>query len=110
MSSVHSPSDIPALMAQMGTQARAASAPMAGAGTAGKNGALNALARLLRQPNPALAQANQRDVEAAQAAGLAPPMVDPLGLDASRTRSWTRSFLILRLTVEVSPRRLPFHH
>ncbi|MES2888240.1 MAG: glutamate-5-semialdehyde dehydrogenase [Pseudomonadota bacterium] len=83
MSSLPSPSDIPALMAQMGAQARAASAPMAAASAAAKNTALRALAHLLRQPNPGLAQANQRDVAAAQAAGLAGPMVDRLRLNDS---------------------------
>jgi glutamate-5-semialdehyde dehydrogenase len=86
--SIPSPSSTPAadvidLVRQMGVAARAASGPMAAAGSAAKNAALRALARLLRQGDPALAQANQRDVEAAQAAGLAKPMVDRLRLDGA---------------------------
>ena len=72
--------DIPTLIADMGSAARAASGPMAAARSASKNAALRALARLLREPNPELQRANQRDVQAAQAAGLAAPMVDRLRL------------------------------
>ncbi len=87
MSTPHSPAssaspetDTAALMARLGEAARAASAPMAAASTAAKNTALRALAAALRQPNPELQRANQRDVEAAQAAGLSAPMVDRLRL------------------------------
>jgi glutamate-5-semialdehyde dehydrogenase len=55
---------------------------MAAAGTASKNAALLALARLLRDGQPALATANALDVNAAQAAGLAAPLVDRLKLTA----------------------------
>ena len=72
--------DISNLVARMGQSARAASGPMAAASTAAKNNALRALARLLREPNPELHQANQRDVGTAQSAGLAEPMVDRLRL------------------------------
>lgn len=82
--SEHSPAtfaDTPeAVVARLGEAARAASGPMAAASTAAKNTALRALASALRQPDPALQQANQRDVEAAQAAGLPAPMVDRLRL------------------------------
>jgi len=80
MSTLPPSADIPTLIADMGSAARAASGPMAAARSASKNAALRALARLLRQPNPELQQANQRDVQAAQAAGLAAPMVDRLRL------------------------------
>ncbi len=80
MSTLPPSADIPTLIADMGSAARAASGPMAAARSASKNAALRALARLLRQPNPELQQANARDVQAAQAAGLAAPMVDRLRL------------------------------
>jgi glutamate-5-semialdehyde dehydrogenase len=72
--------DLQAAILRMGVAARAASRLMAAASTAAKNDALTALARLLRTGTPALAQANQRDIEAAQAAGLSAPMVDRLRL------------------------------
>ncbi|MFO1339874.1 MAG: glutamate-5-semialdehyde dehydrogenase [Burkholderiaceae bacterium] len=72
--------DIPAYMAHLGAAARAASTLMARAGTREKNAALTALAGLLRGAGPALAEANGRDVAAAEAAGLAAPMVDRLRL------------------------------
>lgn len=72
--------DLQATIAHMGAAARAAGTKMAAAPTAAKNAALLALARLLRSEQAALAPANTRDIEAAQAAGLAAPMVDRLRL------------------------------
>ncbi|HEV8692480.1 MAG TPA: glutamate-5-semialdehyde dehydrogenase [Ideonella sp.] len=72
--------DIPAYMAHLGAAARAASTAMARAGTREKNDALLALARLLREAGPALAEANARDIAAAQNQGLAAPLVDRLRL------------------------------
>ena len=72
--------DLQATIAHMGAAARAASGPMAAAGSAAKNAALLALARLLRDSQPALATANALDVNTAQAAGLAAPLVDRLKL------------------------------
>lgn len=72
--------DLQATIAHMGAAARAASAKMAAAPTAAKNQALVALARLLRAETASLQPANARDIEAAQAAGLAAPMVDRLKL------------------------------
>ena len=72
--------DIPAYMAHLGAAARAASTQMARAGTREKNDALLALARLLREAGPALAESNARDIAAAESQGLAAPMVDRLRL------------------------------
>ena len=72
--------DLSATMAHVGAAARAASQQMARAGTAAKNEALCALARRLRAGAPALKSANDRDITAAEAAGLAAPMVDRLRL------------------------------
>lgn len=72
--------DLQATIAHMGAAARAASARMAAASTASKNAALLALARLLRERPQALRAANERDVSAAVAAGLAAPLVDRLKL------------------------------
>ena len=72
--------DLQATIAHMGAAARAASARLAAASTASKNAALLALARLLRERPQALRDANERDVSAAMAAGLAAPLVDRLKL------------------------------
>ncbi len=67
-------------IAHMGAAARAASRRMAVASTATKDAALRALASALRSQHAALAAANAIDIEAAQAAGLAAPLVDRLRL------------------------------
>ncbi|GAB1385477.1 glutamate-5-semialdehyde dehydrogenase [Melaminivora sp.] len=64
----------------LGSQAKAASALMARAPAAIKNKALLALARRLREQSQALQQDNAQDVQRAQAAGLAEPLVDRLRL------------------------------
>ena len=72
--------DIPAYMAHLGAQARAASTAMAAASTAAKDQALRSLARRLREAVAELQQHNVRDLDAARAAGLTEPMVDRLKL------------------------------
>jgi glutamate-5-semialdehyde dehydrogenase len=72
--------DIELYMQTLGRQARAASAEMARAATRAKNEALSELARLLRAAGSELGEANARDIAAAEAAGLAAPMVDRLRL------------------------------
>ena len=74
------PIDIPALMTRMGVAARVAATTMAAASTAAKNGALVALARRLREAGPALQAANAQDLQAAQTAGQAAPLIDRLKL------------------------------
>jgi len=72
--------DIPAYMAHLGAQARAASTAMAAASTAAKDRALRALARRLREAVPELQRDNALDLDASRTAGLAEPMVDRLKL------------------------------
>jgi glutamate-5-semialdehyde dehydrogenase len=72
--------DLQAAIAHMGAAARAASTRLAAASTHEKNSALLALARRLRSAGAALAEANEKDITAATAAGLAAPMVDRLRL------------------------------
>jgi glutamate-5-semialdehyde dehydrogenase len=74
------PTDLPAYMAHVGAAARAASTIMAAASTAAKNAALLALARRLREAGVPLQAANEQDLAAARAAGLAEAMVDRLKL------------------------------
>jgi len=74
------PTNLDAYMANLGAAARAAATRMAAASTAAKDAALRALARRLRESVPALVAANEPDVRAAEAAGLAAPLVDRLKL------------------------------
>ena len=74
------PTDIPVYIAHLGTAARAASAAMARAPLAARNGALRHLARLLRGEVTALTQINEEDVAAARNAGLQSALVDRLRL------------------------------
>jgi len=74
------PIDIPAYMAHLGAAARGAATAMAAASTASKDAALRALAARLRQHGAELLAANQQDLDAARAAGLAGPMLDRLAL------------------------------
>ncbi len=73
--------DLAAYMAHVGHTARSVAAMMAAAGTAQRNAALIELARCLRTERATLLAANARDVERAQADGLAAAMVDRLILD-----------------------------
>ena len=79
---MNAPADIAVYMTGLGRSARQASVRMAKAGTHEKDAALIALAQGLRAQTAELMQANARDIEAAQSAGLAAPMVDRLRLTA----------------------------
>ena len=72
--------EIPALMQRMGAAVRAASAELAASSAAVRADALRRLAALLRANVPALLAANAPDVDKAQAAGLAAPLVERLRL------------------------------
>ncbi|KQT12177.1 glutamate-5-semialdehyde dehydrogenase [Ramlibacter sp. Leaf400] len=67
-------------MQTLGVQARQAAARMSSATAAEKNGALRTLAARLRGSIEVLAKDNAKDIERAQAAGLAAPLVDRLKL------------------------------
>jgi len=72
--------DITAHMHQLGRQARAASRAMARANTATRNRALELIAAAIERDADSLRAANQKDLEMAQAAGLAPALMDRLAL------------------------------
>ena len=75
--SLHS---VQAQMLALGQRAKTASAAMARASTASKNQALKRLAVLMRENTQALQADNAKDLNRAEAAGLAAPMVDRLRL------------------------------
>ena len=72
--------DITAHMHTLGQQARAAARAMARADTATRNRALNLIADAIERDADALRAANAQDMAAAQAAGLAPALMDRLAL------------------------------
>jgi glutamate-5-semialdehyde dehydrogenase len=72
--------DIQSYMHGVGRAARAAARAMAKADTAAKNRALEAMAVAIERDAARLLEANQRDLDAARAKGLAPAMVDRLAL------------------------------
>ena len=72
--------NIPEYMEQVGRQARAASRAMARADSATRNRSLLLIADAIVRDSAKLRAANQRDLDAARAAGLAPAMVDRLEL------------------------------
>ncbi|MCY0092611.1 glutamate-5-semialdehyde dehydrogenase [Hoeflea ulvae] len=79
--------DITALMADIGQRARAASRPLAVAGTDRKNAALNAMADAISARSREILAANAIDVEAAEATGMAASFLDRLKLDDGRIDS-----------------------
>jgi glutamate-5-semialdehyde dehydrogenase len=72
--------DINLYMTQIGQRARQASRAMAKADTAAKNRALTLIAAAIRRDADLLRQANQQDLDAARANGLAPALLDRLTL------------------------------
>ena len=72
--------DIKHYMEQLGQQARAASRAMARADSATRNHALTLIADAIERDAAQLRAANQMDMDAAAANGLAPAMLDRLAL------------------------------
>jgi len=72
--------DIQTYMTDVGRAARKASRAMAKADTAAKNRALQLIAAAIRRDAALLSAANQKDLDAARANGLAPALVDRLTL------------------------------
>ncbi|HSI17478.1 MAG TPA: glutamate-5-semialdehyde dehydrogenase, partial [Sphingomonas sp.] len=76
--------DAPALIAAMGTRARAAATVIAGLSSEAKAAALVAVADAIRAAAPAILAANAIDMARGAAAGLSSAMLDRLKLDAGR--------------------------
>jgi glutamate-5-semialdehyde dehydrogenase len=73
-------SDVSTYMLQLGARARAAARRMAGATTAQKNAALEAIATELEKNAPLILAANSKDLASAKADGLSAAMLDRLTL------------------------------
>lgn len=76
--------DIAAVMAELGRNARAASGPLAIASAEKKNTALNAMADAIMAASDAMLAANAIDMEKASASDMAASFLDRLKLDAGR--------------------------
>ena len=72
---------------QLGRRARAASRQLVGLSDATKSAALRQIASAIRDKGADLIIANQRDVEAATAAGMASALVERLKLNEKRIHS-----------------------
>ncbi|AKO96762.1 gamma-glutamyl phosphate reductase [Marinovum algicola DG 898] len=79
--------DIPALMADIGARAKAASAELAYAPAEAKQAALTAAADEVWAARDAIIAANAKDMEFGREKGLSPAMLDRLKLDAARIGS-----------------------
>jgi glutamate-5-semialdehyde dehydrogenase len=78
--------DIPAMMAEIGSRARAAAAELAFATAEQKRAALIGAAEAVRSDSAAIIDANSRDLAHGRDKGLAPAMMDRLLLDEARVR------------------------
>ncbi len=76
--------DMTALMADLGSRARAASRRMAAASTEEKRAALRAMADAIRAAAPEITEANAKDMAAGRERGLSDAMLDRLLLDDAR--------------------------
>jgi glutamate-5-semialdehyde dehydrogenase len=79
--------DITQYMEQVGRQARVASRAMARADSAQRNRALSLIADAIERDADALRAANQLDLDAARANGMAPALLDRLALSKACARS-----------------------
>ena len=76
--------EVPEYMRSLGVRARAASQLIASADGQTKNKALNAIANALQESQATLVAANQKDMEAGAASGLAEALLDRLELTPAR--------------------------
>lgn len=83
-------SDIPALMRQLGENARTAYQALAEAATDQKNKALLAAAATLRAQRAEILKANEKDLQAAKQAGVSGPMLERLVLNDARIEAMAK--------------------
>jgi glutamate-5-semialdehyde dehydrogenase len=81
---------IPALMQQLGENARTAYHALAEASTEQKNKALQAAANALRAQKTAILKANEKDITAAEKAGIKGPMLERLVLSDARIEAMAK--------------------
>src|SRR4051812_44746142 len=86
-------SDIPAVMAEIGAQARAAARILAKASTEAKNAALTAAAESISANAVAIKIANAKDMAAAREKKLSAALLDRLELNDSRIAAMAKGLL-----------------
>ena len=79
--------DVPSLMEDMGTRARAAAQVLATTGSERKYAALISAAHAIESREQEIMDANAEDLVYAEAKGLSPAMLDRLTLDPRRIRA-----------------------
>ena len=88
--------DLPALMAELATRARAAARALALASPDQKNNALQAMERAIRGNAPQILAANAEDVAEARAAGASPAFIDRLALTEARINAMADGIATVR--------------
>src|SRR6202163_4590896 len=88
--------DLPALMAELATRARAAARALALASPDQKNNALQAMERAIRSHAPTILAANAEDVAEARASGASPAFIDRLTLTQARIDATADGITIVR--------------
>jgi glutamate-5-semialdehyde dehydrogenase len=88
--------DLPALMTELASRARAAARVLALAPAAQKNLALDAMERAIRAGAEAILAANAEDVAEAKTSGATPAFVDRLALTAARVAAMADGIRIVR--------------
>src|SRR3981189_1518114 len=88
--------DLPALMTELATQARAAARLLALASPEQKNSALDAIARAIRSHAPAILAANAEDVAEVRAGGATSAFIDRLTLTPSRIEAMADGVAVVR--------------
>ncbi|HEV8292801.1 MAG TPA: aldehyde dehydrogenase family protein, partial [Tepidisphaeraceae bacterium] len=79
--------DVQSYVQNLGRSARAASRKLAELSGEKKTAALRRVAALIRENAPALIEANQKDIQSAQSAGLAHNLIERLKLNEKRIES-----------------------
>jgi glutamate-5-semialdehyde dehydrogenase len=96
LQAVASPGKLEAAMRDIGRQARKAARALALAPAAQKNQALQAMAKALRNAEPAILGANGEDVSDAKSAGATAAFLDRLTLDAARIEAMAEGLDVIR--------------
>ncbi|WP_438276393.1 glutamate-5-semialdehyde dehydrogenase [Nitrobacter sp.] len=96
LKAVGASADLPALMSELATQARAAARVLGLASTAQKNQALDAMERAIRSHAAAILKANADDVTEARAGGAASAFLDRLTLTQARIDAMADGVKVVR--------------
>ena len=96
LKAIEANADLPELMTDLATRARAAARVLALASPGQKNQALDAMARAIRKSAPAILAANAEDVAEARAGGESDAFIDRLTLTPARIEAMAEGVAIVR--------------